>query len=54
MRKIVLEHFAKYTEKHLWQETPLFWIRCFPVNFTKFLRTAFLRNTSGRLLLLRT
>ena len=24
---------------------------CFPVNFTKFLRTPFLRNTSGRLLL---
>ena len=25
--------------------------RCFPVNFTKFLRTAFLQNTFGRLLL---
>ena len=25
--------------------------RCFPVNFAKFLRTPFLRNTSGRLLL---
>ena len=24
--------------------------RCFPVNFTKFLRKAFLQNTSGRLL----
>ena len=27
------------------------WHRCFPVNFTKFLRTPFLQNTSGRLLL---
>ena len=26
--------------------------RCFPVNFAKFLRTAFLQNTFGRLLLL--
>ena len=27
------------------------WHRSFPVNFAKFLRTAFLQNTSGRLLL---
>ena len=27
------------------------WGRCFPVNFAKFLRTPFLQNTSGRLLL---
>ena len=27
------------------------WHRCFPVNFGKFLRTSFLQNTSGRLLL---
>ena len=26
------------------------WHRCFPVNFVKFLRTPFLQNTSGRLL----
>ena len=25
--------------------------KCFPVNFTKFLRTTFLQNTLGRLLL---
>ena len=31
-------------KKRLWQ-------RCFPVNFAKFLRTSFLQNTSGRLLL---
>ena len=28
------------------------WHRCFSVNFAKFLRTPFLQNTSGRLLLL--
>ena len=27
------------------------WYRCFPVNFVKFLRTPFLQNTCGRLLL---
>ena len=27
------------------------WHRCFPVNFVKFLRTPFLENSSGRLLL---
>ena len=27
--------------------------RCFPVNFAKSLRTPFLQNTSGRLLLMR-
>ena len=27
------------------------WDSCFPVNFAKFLRTSFLQNTSGRLLL---
>ena len=27
------------------------WHRCFPVNFWKFLRTPFIKNTSGRLLL---
>ena len=28
------------------------WHRCFPVNFAKFLRTLFLQNTSGQLLLI--
>ena len=27
------------------------WHRCFPMNFVKYLRTPFLQNTSGRLLL---
>ena len=35
---------ATLLKKRLWQ-------RCFPVNFAKFLRTPFLQNTSGRLLL---
>ena len=29
----------------------ILWRRCFPVNFAKFLRTPFLQNNSGRLLL---
>ena len=33
-----------YLKKRLWR-------RCFPVNIEKFLRTPFLQNTSGRLLL---
>ena len=35
---------CNFIKKRLWQ-------RCFPVNFVKFLRTPFLQNTSGRLLL---
>ena len=30
---------------------PHLWHKCFPVNFEKFVRTPFLQNTSGRLLL---
>ena len=58
-KKGILENFAKFTRKHLCQSM-LFnkiaglkkrpWNRCFPVNFAKFLRTPFLRNTSGLLL----
>ena len=33
-----------YEKKRLWH-------KCFPVNSAKFLRTSFLQNTSGRLLL---
>ena len=61
----VLRNFTKFTGKHLCQrllfkktpETPetllkkSLWHRRFPVNFAKFLRTPFLQNTSGRLLL---
>ena len=66
MQKGVLRHFAKFTIKHLCQiliynkvadlrpATLLkkkLWYRCFPVNFIKLLRTPFLQNTSGWLLL---
>ena len=62
----VLRNFAKFTGKNLCPSlffnkvaglrpaTLLknrLWHRCFPVNFAKFLRTTFLQNTSGRLLL---
>ena len=62
----VLINFAKFTGKHLYQSlfinkvaclrpTNLFkkglWHRCCPVNFVKSLRTLFLQNTSGGLLL---
>ena len=54
----VLRNIAKLTGKHLCQS--LFFNKvaglrhrhaCFPVSFAKFLRTLFLENTSGRLLL---
>ena len=67
IRRGVLRNFSKFTGKHLyqrpffnklaglaWPATLLkkrLWHRCFPVNFAKFLRTAFLQNTSRRLLL---
>ena len=65
LRKGFLRNFAKFTGKHLCQSlffnkvaglrpaTVLkkrLWHTCFLVNFAKFLRTSFLRNTSGRLL----
>ena len=65
-KKGVLRNFTKFTGKHQCQglffnkvtglrpATLLkkrLWHRCFLVNFVKFLRTPFLQNTSGRLLL---
>ena len=62
----VLRNFAKFTGKHLRQSLLFNKVaglrpatllkkrichRCFPVNFTKFLRTPFLQTTSERLLL---
>ena len=66
VRKGVFGNFAKFKGKDLCQglffnkvagrpATLLkkrLWHGCFPVNFAKFLRTPFLQNTSGRLLLL--
>ena len=66
MEKGGLRNFTEFTGNHLCQSlffnknagvrpTTLLkrrlWHRCFPVNFVKFLRTPFLQNISGRLLL---
>ena len=66
VRKRVLRNFAKFTGKGLCQSLffnntavlkpatllkKRLWHRCFPVNFAKFLKTPFLQNISGRLLL---
>ena len=60
MKKGILRNFTKFTGKHLCQSlflrpatllTKKLWHGYFPVNFVKFLRTPFLQNTSGRLLL---
>ena len=68
VRKGVLRNFAKFTGKHLRQsfffskvaglrlatllkKRP--WHRCFPLDFSKFLRTPFLPNTFAGLLLYR-
>ena len=66
MKKGALRNFAKFTRKHLChilffnkvvdlRPLTLFkkrlWHLCFPVNFAKFLRTPFLQNTTGQLLL---
>ena len=49
IRKNVLRNFTKFTGKHLRQSL---WHMCFPVNFMKFLKTSFLQNICGRLLLM--
>ena len=66
VRKGVLRNFGKFTGKHLCQSLffnkvvglrpatllkKRLWHRCFPVNFAKSLRTPFLQNMSGQLLL---
>ena len=66
IKKGVFKNFAKFTGKHLCQihffnkfagvrpATLLIkslWHRCSPINFAKFLRKFFLRNTFARLLL---
>ena len=61
MKKVALENFTKFTGKHLCQS--LFFnkiaglraetqTQVFPVKLVKFLRTPYLQNTSGRLLLI--
>ena len=66
MKEGVLSNFGKFTGKNLCQILffnkaaglrpatlikKRLWHRCFPVSFLKFLRTPFIQNTSGRLLL---
>ena len=66
MKKDVLKNFAKFTGKHLCLSLLLNKVagrrpatllkkrlryKRFPVNFAKFVRTPFLQNNSGRLLL---
>ena len=66
MKKGALVNFTKFTGKHLCQGLFFNKLagmkaatllkkklrhRCFPANFAKFLRTAYLQKTSGRLLL---
>ena len=66
VKKYALKNFAKFTGKHMCQslffnkvadgacnfiKKERLWHRCFPMNFAKFLRTPFLQNTPGRLLL---
>ena len=65
-KNCVLRNFSKFTGKNLCQSLffnkvaslraatllkKKFWQRYFPVIFEKFLRTPFLQNTSGQLLL---
>ena len=65
-KKGVLRNFAKFTGKYLCHNLIFnkvadlrpatllkksLWHRCLPVNFAKFLRTPFLKNTSEQLLL---
>ena len=61
----ILKNFAKLIGKHFFRSRKVAGVaghrsatllkklqrRCFPLNFTKFLRTPFLQNTSGRQLL---
>ena len=66
IKKGVLRNFSKFTGQYLCQSLffnkvaglrpatllkKSLWHRCFPLNFVKFLRTPFLQNTSGRVLL---
>ena len=65
LKREVLKKFIKFTGKHIsrnrfliklqaWSATFLKYrlrYRCFPVSFVKFLKTSFLQNTTGQLLL---
>ena len=53
VKKGVPRNFTKFAGKHLCQSLYFnkVFLWCFPVNFVKFLRTPFLQNMSGRLVL---
>ena len=56
-KKGVLKNYPKFTGKHLCQSLystllkKRLWHRCFPVNFTEFLKTPILKNICERLIL---
>ena len=59
MKKVVLKNFANFRGKHMCENLffnkvagSRLWNRCFPLNFTKYLKAVFLQNTFGRLLLI--
>ena len=51
--KVILKKFAKFIEQHLCWSLLIkrLWHRCFPVNFTKYLRTHFYKRPPGKCLL---
>ena len=49
--QLIDEMKMKVRSKSFQRQKGSLWHRCFPVNFRKFLRTSFLQNTSGQLLL---
>ena len=51
MKKDVLKNFTKFTGRPVTLLKTGLWHRCFPKNFANFLKTPFLQNTSGWLLL---
>ena len=61
MKKGVLRYFTKFLGKHMSKACLMpkacnfikkrLWRRCFPVNLAKFLRTTFLQNNPGGMLL---
>ena len=53
VKKVFFRNFVKFTGRHLCQSFffESLWYRCFPVNFTRFLRTPFFKEHLRRLLL---
>ena len=51
--KVILKNFAKFIEKDLCWSLLIkrLWHRCFPVNFTKYLRAHFYKRPPGKCLL---